>query len=374
MIVQPWFTAIGHPAQTTVHAARILAGHLDAHFLISEDSRDNKCRSLADKLQNIAQVASFPVHGMSIRSGTCRALRHLVRLSGGGNRYESIFFLDAHLVTLAGLWPFFAALINPRRLSVLYLAGPERILAYLPLREIVRRFLTREEIRLFLRTEELAEAWCSAFHKVPDGRISVLPSLELPEGRFSLDVPAQTSSLRFGILGQIRIGKGIDWLVPLFSNYPGLGILTIAGTFYNERQREEMGVLEGSANFIDRFLSEEEIDRLAGKQHYLLMLYDKWDPRMEGATLYLAARTNRPVIVYEEGWCGRIVRTYGCGQIAPRDRAAMPGFFSALPRPGDAGYAAFLEGLEKFRRANSGEAVRRRFIEQLTGDNKRNVY
>ena len=59
--------------------------------------------------------------------------------------------------------------------------------------------------------------------------------------------------------------------------------------------------------------------RSAG-QDYLLMLYEVWDKGMErAAVLYLAARVNRPIVVYGDSWCGKMVKELRCGVVAPVD-------------------------------------------------------
>lgn len=101
---------------------------------------------------------------------------------------------------------------------LLHLRGPEVIGRGWIGRLIVKRFLMRPDVSLYLRTEELAQAWLVSF----SGQIRYLPSLEIPEpGDDSAGTDAEcaapiqpSSKVRFGIIGQIRLGKGIDWLEP----------------------------------------------------------------------------------------------------------------------------------------------------------------
>src|SRR5690606_2539289 len=165
-------------------------------------------------------------------------------------------------------------------------------------------FLKRSEVRLYLRTEELAAAWRAAFPRLPEAAIRHLPSLELPEGDTQIVPPPMAGSLKFGVLGQIRHGKGLDWLIPIFQCNPGLGELTVAGTFNNPQDADSMAFLHGFGGFRNEFLSDEAMLAMAREQHYLLILYDNWDIRMESAVLYLAARAGRPVLTYANGWCG----------------------------------------------------------------------
>jgi hypothetical protein len=262
--------------------------------LISHESGDNPFESLEQELCGLAPVETFWTPSPSLLAGTVLSLLALLRMARK-RRPKIILFLDAHLVLLAGCWPWIAWWVRPARLGVVYLAGPEKIHGHLMVRAAVRAFLRRNDTVLFLRTDELAAAWRDAFPDTPGGKIDVLPSLELPESVLPAPPPA-AQELRVGVLGQIRPGKGIEWLIPLFEGNPHAGILMVAGAFSRAEHARALGVLEGYPHFINRFLSEDELLNLATSQHYLVMLYDDWDERMEGATLYLAARVNTTLL------------------------------------------------------------------------------
>jgi hypothetical protein len=131
------------------------------------------------------------------------------------------------------------------------------------------------------------------------------------------------------------------------------------------KTRDEISVLSGFDGFINRFMSESDMLEQAAEQDYLLMLYDQWDKRMESAVLYLAARVNRPVIVYGDSWCGRKVREFGCGLIAPVVRQQAIEFLRTIPRPGSIEYASLLDGMTAFRVAHSVESLRPIVMQEL---------
>lgn len=131
--------------------------------------------------------------------------------------------------------------------------------------------------------------------------------------------------------------------------------------------REQLSVLNGFDGFINCFMSEIDMLERAAEQDYLLMLYDLWDKRMESAVLYLAARVNRPVVVYGDSWCGRMVREFECGVVAPVDHEETVDLLRRIPRPGSAGYARLLKGMAEFRQAHSVKSLRDRVIQELLG-------
>ena len=365
LIVQPWFTAIGHPAQSALNTARVLGVRSDVRYLIS-DPGNGPFAATASEMEQYGSVERFDSHGDSLRTGTLLSLYAIWRLARDHADLEQILFLDAHLATLAAAWPVVAAsATRVRRVGAIYLGGPERIASHPVARTLVARFLSAPGRRLFLRTGELAQAWQAAFPGQPRNRIDTLPSLEIP-GASDVGPPVIAGRpLRFGVIGQVRPGKGLEWLVPLFEHNADTGTLNIAGAFTNAGHRERLSFLSNYPNFDNRFLTEREMLAAAGSQDYLLALYDDWDARMEAATVYLAARVGRPVIVCDEGWAGRMVREFGCGIVVPGSPRPDANFFRHVPRPGEQGYQALLDGAARFREAHGGLRARDAFLAKL---------
>jgi hypothetical protein len=371
LVVQPWFVALGHPAQSTLNTAAALDGVVQADYLVSYRPGSSAHSELFSRLNARGGVHSFGVCSTSVREGTLRAFLALWRLRQAGYRYHHIFFLDAHLPTLALLWPLVRSYVPSEQVSAIYLKGPERILGSLIVGNLVRCFLTRSDAILFLRTQELLEAWRSAFHTLPERTFALLPSLEIPEDDVDCAAPVGGNQLRFGILGQLRREKGLETLIPMYSAHPDLGKLTIAGAFNSSADRDElMPLLQAVESFKERFLTEAELLTLAKRQDYLLMLYEPWDARLESAVLYLAARAHRPVVTYDDGWCGRMLRTFGCGIAVPKGTKDLREMLAGLPRPGSREYADLLLGVAAFRDAHSPKRLAPRFLNALLNSHR----
>ncbi len=362
VIVQPWFSAVGHPAQSLINLAKIIGNHNGTTYLISVITGNKFAEEVSVKLQLLGEVINYPVNTPSVREGTLKALSSLKKLIAVNQLINSIFFLDAHLVLLAILWPFFAHK-NIKRLGVVYLMGPERVARHGAIKYLIARFLKRKEVVLFLRTEELVLDWSVAF---PDANIKCLPSLEIPfDEELAVHEQLQSNRVRLGVLGQIRAGKSLEWLVPIFKRNPSLAHLTVAGDYSQPAKRSLQDLLNDFDNFKEKFLSEQELLKLASEQDYLLMLYDNWDYRMEGAIMFLATRANRPVIVYDKGWCGRMVGTYKNGLFAPQNHEDFITFIKNLPQYGSDEYQKLLDGVASFRQAHSGKHIREAFFEAV---------
>ena len=232
LIVQPWFTAIGHPAQSVLNTARALGVRSDVGYLIS-DPGNGQLAATASELERYGSVERFSSHGDSLRTGTLLSLPAVLRVARRKPELRHVFFLDAHLVALAAAWPLIA--IGARRVrlvSAVYLGGPERIASHPLARALVTRFLSAPGRRVFLRTSELRQAWRDAFPQLPQDRIETIPSLELADGADMPSRPHDDRELRFGVVGQVRPGKGLEWLVPLFAQNRTMGILHIAGSIH----------------------------------------------------------------------------------------------------------------------------------------------
>jgi len=368
VIVQPWFTEIGHPAQSTLNTAKALGKRHDVAYLVA-NPHASVFEPFSAGIADYGRVVGFRAPEGFLRMGTLLAVAALVRLARRTSELERVFFLDAHLLTLAALWPLVPARLRAvRSLGLIYLAGPEPIAAHALKRRIVAHFVSAPGRRLFLRTDELADAWRTAFPAIPASRIDTIASLEILDERDVVPPREQATRVRFGVIGQVRPGKGLEWLVPLFQGASAPGELLVAGAFTNAEHRARLAVLESYPNFDNRFLAESEMLTVAGAQDYVLALYDNWDPRMEAATMFLAARVGRPVIVYDEGWPGRMVREFGCGISVARQHRPDARFFSGLPRPGDPAYRSLLGGVERFRQAHGGATSREAFLARLLGD------
>jgi len=367
LIIQPWFTAKGHPAQSLLNTARALEPSKNVRYLISLEAGKEPFVKMSQELSEFATLKTFHVNSSSLQEGTWKSFIHLFR-SRKALKDTTILFLDGHLVVFALCWLFLRFWICPKRIGLLYLKGPERIHGYWLTKKLTSWLLGLNEFVLYLRTEELEKDWKSFFSNADERHIRTIPSLELSVGDFSKLQSGEIHSKQpsFAVIGQIRKGKGLDWLVPLFQKNPKLGKLTVAGTFYNAEEEKTLPQLEGFEGFRNEFLSESEMLSCAIEQDYLIMLYDDWDARMESAILYLAAKVRRPVIAYNRGWCGRKVAMFGCGVLLPDHcNVDFESVLSLLPKHGSKEYTELLEGVDRFVQAHSGEVAKTEFLRAL---------
>lgn len=363
IIAQPWFAAIGHPAQSLLNTAKVIGFSKDIKYLVSIEANNNLFSDALNDLKKYGEVIGFKVKTQSLYEGTFKAVLRLRCLCFKDISIDRILFFDADLILLSGIWGLFFSQKKSPKLGVIYLHGPERIQRHRFIAFMVKRFLLKPNITLFLRTNELLEVWKMYY---PNASLKRLPTMEILADEVNITIHEQKSfKLRFGILGQIRQGKGLEWIVPFFEKNKELGELTVAGEFATDEQKITLHFLINFKGFVNKYLTEQELLAQAVKQDYLLMLYDNWDARLEGAVMYLAARVNRPVIVYKGGWCGRMVATYKNGIIISKSDNNFLETIASLPKPHTYEYETLLKGVQAFKSDHSGKVIRDAFLDAI---------
>jgi hypothetical protein len=220
LIVQPWFDSMGHPAQSLINLASAIGRDERVEYLVSSSSESRFFQDSVEQLRQWGKVVSYVATAPTGDSNTVRALLALCRMRLNGQKYQRIFFFDGSLYALALRWPFFSILLPVERISVLHLLGPNLrggSRNRWKRRYVIERFLRRSDVRFYLRTEELAAAWCTAIERVESGHIRYLPSLEIPDDEHQQYPKRSSSKLAFGIIGQIRLGKSMFLSVSLRS-------------------------------------------------------------------------------------------------------------------------------------------------------------
>jgi hypothetical protein len=362
LIVQPWFSAIGHPAQSLFNTMRMLAPVERVDYLVSEDKQFEFHANLAAALGRGQRLFRFPVSSSALKESTVKCLWHMASRVHVFSAARLVLFFDVDLLALAKRWRYLSPLMRVEQLSLLYLSGPEQFPEGSSARGHVARLLQRKDVVLCVRTLELEKDWIEAFPDVDRRRIRTLPSLEIPEAQgFPVRRCERRTDLRFGVLGQLRRGKSLDVLAPLFSGRPDIGVLKVAGSFGSAAERDALRVLESLPGFEERYFEDAELLQRTAALDYVVVLYDNWDKRMESAVLYLAMRANRPIVAYSEGWCERMIEQFGCGVSVAREGADLAAFLESLPLPGDPGYTALLEGVARFREAHRADVLLPRF-------------
>lgn len=366
LIVEPYFSIIGHPATSVLSTARILGPRSDIFYLIALDSWESPFGKMAKSLGEIGNVKVTITPHPSPILDTIRIFVSTIILIRKSRKSYNVYFNDGHLVAVAALYQMIPDFLKPEYLFFSYMSGPERVCSVGAIRKIVRSFLKNKNVHLILRTEELCTAWQMAFADLPQSKFQIIPAAKhnYPPEMIRKN-KKRNGILRFGIFGQMRSGKSIDWLVPLFKQHPEIGELHIIGGFPNEAMRRELSVLKNYQYFTEKILLPEDTLEFIQSIDYVILLFDKWDKRRESEMLFDAAIAGTPVIAFDEGWLGRMNREFSLGVSIPTNSLTILQFFKQLPVPGDERYSKMLEGLEKFRSHYSNNSFRSLFLSKM---------
>ncbi|MEW6406264.1 MAG: hypothetical protein AB1649_31145, partial [Chloroflexota bacterium] len=178
LIIQPWFTGKGHPAQSLLNTASTIGKDERVEYLVSFEDQSKACKDAIGRLEQLGLVHRFKAISRT-GTGSTNTIRALLTVSWlrlKGVRYQRLFFFDSNIPVLALVWRFFAWPLDVERISILPLYGPEVIRSRIK-RFLVKQFVGRSDVRVYLRTEELTHSWDASF----EISTRCLPSLEIPD-------------------------------------------------------------------------------------------------------------------------------------------------------------------------------------------------
>jgi hypothetical protein len=92
VIVQPWFAAVGHPAQSLINLAKTMGNQNQVIYLISVMSGNASVEEARSKLKVLGNVVDCSVKTPSIREGTLKTLRYLKKLLASEASLDRVFF------------------------------------------------------------------------------------------------------------------------------------------------------------------------------------------------------------------------------------------------------------------------------------------
>ena len=368
IVIQPWFSGHGHPAQSTLNLSRVIPANRVRHFLISAPEKGTECQGIASALAQHVPVRTFRGCGAKLRTNTVLALRKL--LADGRNnagKRTALLFADGDLfvvcaavsMRLLNRFPFVA---------VVLLWGPELVAKHAIKRLLVRSGLKSGRLRLFLRTPELVDAWRSSFPEFAN-MFRLYPPVEsvLPIGGLVSASTAgarshrgatKATQLKIGVVGQIRAGKCIPQLIRTAERSSGSIRVGVYGPLFKQQPVAFLREVESNHLVHPGFLSEADMLRIAGQQDYLASLLerDSWDLRMESATFWLGIKVCTPVLCFDEGWLGRMVRETGAGIALPADSKGDE-WLEGIPGTSSIEYRRCLESIRRLRVRLTREAL-----------------
>jgi hypothetical protein len=367
-LVQPWFAALGHPAQSTVYTCGALRRMISVDVIayLPHHVRYGDTFQMLAKSCNAKIVTALTAASSSktlLIEGTLACMRWLAKQRDIRNSY--VFFLDASpYALLLALWLFPC---SPLQLSILLLVGPERYrdghFGFIKW-SLVRRLLLKTSTRLLLRTPHLAARWKKAL-PAASSKIDHVASIECA-GRPAPVLRNVRNGNRppmFVVTGQIRAEKSICMLAEMFGANPNMGSLHLVGHFVAPELRQQLAGRWPNVLVKDEYIEERDLGELLSTATYNLMLYRPWDHDMESAMLFQSAYYQCPVVCFAGGWLESVVSENKLGVVAQaHDAKSVQSALRALPPESSQAYCAITRDLYEFTLrmqsdANVAEAV-----------------
>lgn len=355
-VVQPWFPEPGHPAACFTRFLRGLRHEANVRglvFLWSGQKADWQHEYLQTcHLETVRAPSLIRKLFGTLTVGTVVCLG---RLYIGTFETRAILFFDSQIHILALLACIFSHRF--RRIDALVLKGPEEsrsgLLGKCIKWPVLSTALAMGYIRLWVRTEELRDAWVRAC-PISTAPVGVLANLDLL-GTPLFDRAVVPAAHRiFVIAGQIRPEKCVESLFNVFASNEDLGDLRIAGRIVCKRLASVLSVAHNNIRVDDRHLSEAEMRECIAAAHYQLLLYRNWDNRMEAAMLFESVKAGTPIVCFQGGWLGRMCIEHGLGWTVSSDPTQdIRQVLMSLPIPGSIQYADACERLRRFHQEHT---------------------
>jgi glycosyltransferase involved in cell wall biosynthesis len=379
LLLQPWFSAPGHPAQSLIRTYRAIYDYIQPEVIVYKSHTDHHTQILEEYIyeSNASTITDWRLQKVFkdlLAAGTVALVIYISKHYNNPQNL-SIFFLDSNLYILSFILSLYP--IKPQRLNVLCMVAPDfyqrNKFSSLTKWFLVKKLFSLPFFYLYLRTPELAKAWQEELPEYAD-KIQYLPSLELYGSKFhhTSKISNACQIKKFVVAGQIRPQKSVDILFTLFDNCQlNIGYLKIAGKIVDSALSHKLSQKKScNVTIIDQFLSEDQMKDILSDCHYNLMLYtDDWDNRMESSMLFESMKYGCPIIAFEGGWLGNTVQKEKIGWTIRREQIGeLSNILANLPHPATDEYQAILDNLNRSHNIWSSAEMVHIFLNKLGWD------
>lgn len=372
LLVQPWFSLQGHPAQATLFFARALSGFIPINVLTYVSENNPTQEFVLEQLCEIANTEILRGTQTSLWIGTKVTYQYLSSLLRRRPEIRHVLFIDANIVSLSA-----ALVFNPLprdcRITTIQLWGHERYITSNFLKTAKKIVLLQvatkyRKLKVAFRTPELAASWRKSNWIVSDACVE-LPTLELAtaEDKKNKSYISERESLIFALAGSLEYRKNIARIAPLFEKGFVPGKLFLAGYLHMELSAIQELIASDSKRivFTPKFLSEQELYKIVGEAHYSLLLYDA-DDRHEASMLFTSVRVGTPIIGKKSGWIGRMITEYNLGYVInPYNVDEIQACLCNCALPGSPEYARFQHGINRILQDYRAEVAVPSFLSAL---------
>ena len=97
LIIEPWFCAVGHPAQSLLNLASAIGKDERVAYLVSSSQEPGIFLDSMVQLRARGEVETFVAENPTGESNTSGALWALLRMRLKGRKYQRVLFFDESL-------------------------------------------------------------------------------------------------------------------------------------------------------------------------------------------------------------------------------------------------------------------------------------
>lgn len=358
LFIQPFYFFNGHYFGLFNNLVNNLSKNKNISFLVSEN---NKIKNFFFKkgLKNIKKKAEvFTFQSVKKSNSRWNALKAFFKVLKLNKKFDIFFFYDSDLFILSILYLFFWPFLINKKIIVYIFCGPESLDKSNFKRMIIKIFLSFKNNKIFTRTQYLAQAWQKYFSNKKN--ISYLGCYDFPDLNFNRSI--RKGKLKCGVIGQVRVGKSIEFLYDFFQKNKKKGLFFVMGNFTAEKVKNNFRFLDKRSLFTENFDSSKKISHNSSSLDYICLMYDNFfDHRQDISTLYLAAKLRSPVICFNrKGWLLEKVKKYNCGLVLDSIKD-----LKNLPLRNSSKYKKFVNGMIKFDHNETGKIKENFFYNKI---------
>ena len=313
LFIQPYYFNGGHYYELFNNLIKKLY-KLDYYdFLVSVNNFNQELNKDFEKIKKIKKIKTFN----SSRNATSiyNIVKSFFKILFMRKKYSVFFYYDGDVTIFSVFYFFFYFFLKDKKI-IFYSAFDGSILKKIKFKKIkfsfVNFFLNSGRNQIVLRTNGHRDTWRKFFPKY-ENKINVIKTLDYPEITSTNKINKE--KLNFGVVGQIRFGKSLEFLNDFFNKNTQYDF-KIIGSFANKESKKNFEFINNKY-LMDQtnFLPFNDMINEARKLDYILLLYDEYvNLDSEVTIFYIASKLRIPIIFSKkQNFLRNIFKKYKCG-------------------------------------------------------------
>ena len=313
LFIQPYYFYGGHYYECFNHLIKKLYKFDYYDFLVSTNKYNKKLEIDFENIKKIKEIKTFnsSKNGVSV----INIIKSFFKILYLKKKYSVFFYYDGDVTIFSIFYFFFYYFLKDNKI-IFYSAYDGSTLKKIKLKKIkflfLCFFLNTGNNQIFLRTTVHRDNWRKIFPKCKNN-INVIKSIDYPE--ITATKITKSKKLTFGVVGQIRFGKSLEFLNEFFNKNTQYDF-KIIGSFASKKSKKNFEFINkkylvGQTDFLpfnDMITETRKLD-------YILLLYDEYiNLDNEVSIFYIAAKLRIPIIfLKKQNFLSNIFHKYKCG-------------------------------------------------------------